>query len=45
MAEACGLNAVALHARTREDGYTGQARWADILARRLPEALAAIDGA
>ncbi len=27
MAENCGLNAVALHARTREDGYTGQARW------------------
>ena len=27
MAEECGLNALALHARTREDGYTGQARW------------------
>jgi tRNA-dihydrouridine synthase B len=27
MAESCGLSAVALHARTREDGYTGQARW------------------
>ncbi len=27
MAENCGLGAVALHARTREDGYTGQARW------------------
>jgi tRNA-dihydrouridine synthase B len=27
MAEACGLNAVALHARTREQGYTGNARW------------------
>jgi len=27
LAEACGLNAVALHARTREDGYSGQARW------------------
>jgi tRNA-dihydrouridine synthase B len=27
MAEACGLNAVALHARTREQGYSGQARW------------------
>ncbi len=27
MAESCGLGAVALHARTREDGYTGQARW------------------
>jgi nifR3 family TIM-barrel protein len=27
LAERCGLNAVALHARTREDGYSGQARW------------------
>ena len=27
MAEDCGLNAVALHARTREDGYSGNARW------------------
>ncbi len=27
MAETEGLNAVALHARTREQGYTGQARW------------------
>ncbi|MGH9510520.1 MAG: tRNA dihydrouridine synthase DusB [Terriglobales bacterium] len=27
MAEGCGLNAVALHARTREQGYTGAARW------------------
>jgi tRNA-dihydrouridine synthase B len=27
MAEDCGLNAVALHARTREQGYTGEARW------------------
>jgi len=27
LAEACGLNAVALHARTREQGYGGQARW------------------
>lgn len=27
MAEACGLNAVALHARTREQGYSGNARW------------------
>jgi tRNA-dihydrouridine synthase B len=32
MAEAYGLNAVALHARTREDGYTGQARWEYIAA-------------
>jgi tRNA-dihydrouridine synthase B len=27
IAESEGLNAVALHARTREQGYTGQARW------------------
>jgi tRNA-dihydrouridine synthase B len=27
LAEDCGLNAVALHARTREQGYTGAARW------------------
>ena len=27
LAEASGLNAVALHARTREQGYTGAARW------------------
>jgi tRNA-dihydrouridine synthase B len=27
MAEACGLAAVALHARTREMGYSGNARW------------------
>jgi nifR3 family TIM-barrel protein len=27
LAEDCGLNAVSLHARTREQGYTGQARW------------------
>jgi tRNA-dihydrouridine synthase B len=27
MAEDCGLNAVALHARTREQGYSGNARW------------------
>ena len=27
MAEDCGLNAVALHARTREQGYSGLARW------------------
>ena len=32
LAEACGLNAVALHARTREDGYSGQARWQYIAA-------------
>lgn len=27
MAEDCGLNAVALHARTRDQGYSGNARW------------------
>ena len=27
LAEESGLNAVSLHARTREQGYTGQARW------------------
>src|SRR5258708_14244070 len=27
MAEDCGLSAVALHARTREQGYSGNARW------------------
>jgi tRNA-dihydrouridine synthase B len=27
MAESCGLAAIALHARTREQGYSGNARW------------------
>jgi nifR3 family TIM-barrel protein len=27
IAESCGLTAVALHARTREQGYSGNARW------------------
>ncbi len=34
MAEAEGLNAVALHARTREQGYSGQAAWQWIAAVR-----------
>jgi nifR3 family TIM-barrel protein len=32
LAEQCGLNAVALHARTREQGYSGSARWEFIAA-------------
>lgn len=32
LAENCGLNAVALHARTREQGYSGNARWEFITA-------------
>jgi nifR3 family TIM-barrel protein len=27
MAEECGLNAISVHARTREQGYSGTARW------------------
>jgi len=27
VAEDCGLDAIAMHARTREQGYTGQAQW------------------
>ena len=34
LAEDCGLNAVALHARTRDDGYTGQGRWEYIAGRK-----------
>jgi tRNA-dihydrouridine synthase B len=34
LAERSGLNAVALHARTREQGYSGQARWEWIAAVR-----------
>jgi tRNA-dihydrouridine synthase B len=32
LAEDCGLNGVALHARTREQGYSGSARWEYIAA-------------
>ena len=32
LAEDCGLQSVALHARTRKDGYSGQARWEYIAA-------------
>ena len=32
VAEDCGLNGVALHARTREQGYSGNARWEYIAA-------------
>jgi nifR3 family TIM-barrel protein len=32
LAENCGLNGVALHARTREQGYSGNARWEYICA-------------
>ena len=32
LAQNSGLNAVALHARTREQGYSGQARWEHIAA-------------
>lgn len=35
MAESEGLNAVALHARTREQGYSGQARWEWIAAVKV----------
>ncbi len=34
MAEESGLNAIALHARTREQGYSGQARWEFIAAMK-----------
>jgi tRNA-dihydrouridine synthase B len=35
MAESCGLAAVALHARTREQGYSGNARWEWIAAVKV----------
>ena len=34
LAQESGLNAVALHARTREQGYSGQARWEYIAAAK-----------
>ena len=37
LAEDCGLQAVALHPRTREQGYSGQADW-----RRIAEVKAAV---
>jgi len=42
MAEAEGLNAVALHARTREQGYSGQARWEWIAAVKQAVAIPVI---
>jgi nifR3 family TIM-barrel protein len=46
MAEAEGLNGLALHARTREQGYSGQARWEWIAqvkqAVKTPEAAVAM---
>ena len=32
MAEDCGLQAIALHPRTREQGYSGKADWSRIAA-------------
>ena len=42
MAEAEGLNAVALHARTREQGYSGQAQWKWIAAVKQAVAIPVI---
>ena len=42
MAESEGLNAVALHAGTREQGYTGQARWEWIAAVKQAVAIPVI---
>ena len=36
MAEGCGLDAVAMHARTREQGYSGQAQWQWIARVEIP---------
>jgi nifR3 family TIM-barrel protein len=42
MAEAEGLNAVSLHARTREQGYSGQAQWQWIAAIKQAVAIPVI---
>ncbi len=42
LAESCGLNALALHARTREQGYSGQARWEWIAAIKQAVAIPVI---
>ncbi len=42
MAESEGLNALALHARTREQGYSGQARWEWIAAVKQAVAIPVI---
>jgi tRNA-dihydrouridine synthase B len=42
MAEAEGLNALALHARTREQGYSGQAQWKWIAAVKQAVAIPVI---
>jgi nifR3 family TIM-barrel protein len=42
LAESCGLNAVSLHARTREQGYSGQARWEWIAAIKQAVAIPVI---
>src|SRR5207237_3752591 len=42
IAEDCGLNAVALHARTREQGYSGNARWEWIAAVKAGEKIPVI---
>jgi tRNA-dihydrouridine synthase B len=42
LAEESGLNAVALHARTREQGYSGEARWEHIAAVKAAVAIPVI---
>src|SRR5205807_3686574 len=43
MAEDCGLDAVAMHARTREQGYSGNARWEWIAAVKAAVRVPVID--